>query len=138
MKYKQLPEPHRSLLFRLVEIYKTYAEPSSGLITFIDEMGTGLVVHLGKAVEAERLGPYTSENLRFLEKVGYVDWGKPDHHTPWIVPMQEAFDYYNYSHYPAWRRRAIDVWDKTETHWLSLLFGLLGGLLSGLAASLLS
>jgi len=79
MKYKEVPEPHRRLLFTLVEVYREHAESSTGLIPFVDELGTGLILYPGGKAE-QKPGPYTRENLRFLESNGYLTYRMPSDH----------------------------------------------------------
>ena len=130
MKYTKVPEPHRSLLFRLVEIHREHGETSSGLIPFQSYGPAGTLVLYSNTV----LERYTSSNLHVLEKHGYLDI------QPWRIDSvssfslrQEAFDYYKYMYSSALWRFIIDVWDKTEKYWLALLFGLIGGALPELA-----
>ncbi len=131
MKYEKLPEPHRSLLFKLVEVYRKRAEPFSGLIPFYED-GLGIVLYLEPDGIEYRPG-MTREHLELLDEYDYIDpLGLDRPSSRWrIAVTQQALDYYNYMHYPAWRRWLSDVWDKTEKYWLSLLFGLLGGFLGG-------
>jgi len=132
MKYKEVPEPHRSLLFQLVEVYREHAEPTSGGIPF-QEYGPACKLMLYDQL----LDRYSSSNLHFLEKLGYLTI------QPWRIDgvdciglRKEALDYYDYMQSPSWRRWISDVWEKTEKHWMSLLFGLLGGIVFELIARL--
>jgi len=130
MKYKEVLEPHQTLLFQLVEVYREHAESSSGVIPFVDELGVGLVLYPGGGDAELGLESYTLANLSFLEEEGYVSCQKLEGYVPGITLKPEAFYYYKYSHYPALWQKALDFWDKTEKYWLSLLVGGIGGLLS--------
>ena len=134
MKYKEVPEPHQTLLFQLVEVYREHAVSGSGIIPFIDELGVGLVLYPGGGDAELRLERYTLANLSFLEKEGHIDCLMPEGYMPGIALTPQASDYYDYMHSPPCRRWVSDAWDKTEKHWLSLLFGLIGGALPTLAA----
>ena len=128
MKYTKVPEPHRSLLFRVVEIYREHAEPTSGIIPF-QEYGPARKLMLYDQV----LDRYCSSNLHFLKDLGYLTilrWRIDS--VDGIVPKQQALNYYDYSHSRVWRRWLTDFWDLTGPHWLKLLFTLLGTLLGGI------
>ncbi len=132
MNYKELLEPHRTLLFQLVESYREYGK-SSGVIPFsVTRLGVGLVLFPGGGDAERRFGNYTLVNLRSLEKEGYINCLVLEHHMPSITLTKQASDYYDHIQKPRWRRSMIDVWDKTEKYWLSLIFGVLGGILIGL------
>ena len=134
MKYKELLEPHQTLLFQLVEVYREHAVSSSGVIPFFDELGVGLVLYPSGGDAELRLKRYTLANLSVLEKEGHIDCLVPEGYMPGIALTPQALDYYDYMHSPPWRRRISDAWDKTEKYWLALLFGLLGGFLGGWCA----
>jgi hypothetical protein len=139
VKYQKVPEPHQTLLFKLVEVHRKHAESNSGVIPFYEQRKgrEGLVLYPSGYLQ-QTIESYTFVNLRFLEKVGYLSCEEPDRPEHWIVLLPEAFDYYDYMHSPARRRWISDVWDKTERYWFALLFGLLGGLLSGVLGSWLT
>lgn len=132
MKYQEVLEPHRTLLFRLVEIYRERGEASSGLMPFRG-VPTGILVY--PRTDRLTLEAYSVTSLDVLERRGYLTIFRFTAPSPDQMALRkEALDYYDYSHSPVWRRRISDVWDKTEKHWLSLLFGLLGGFLGGCLA----
>jgi len=94
MKYTKVPEPHRSLLFRLVEIYREHAEPTSGVIPFWEYGPARKLMLYDKLLDR-----YSSSNLHFLEDLGYLTI------LPWridsvdgTVLKQQALNYYDYSH----------------------------------------
>lgn len=74
---------------------------------------------------------YTLKDFVVLDEVGYIIYQPSTPNVPIDVPCigltQEAFDYYDYRHSRGWRRWISDVWDKTEKHWLTLLFGWVAG-----------
>ena len=130
MKYKEVPEPHRSLLFRLVEIDEGRPTPT-GLIPVREMLGGGLALWEGEP--GMRFVPdYALDNLRVLEKDGYITYLTSPGCDPKISLTSDAIDYHKYMHSFALWRFIIDVWDKTEKYWLALLFGLIGGAVPGL------
>ena len=126
MKYKEVPEPHRSLLFQLVEIDEGQPTPT-GLIPVREILESGLILWEGEP-GTRFVSDYTLDNLRVLEKDGYITYLTSPGCDPKISLTSNAIAYHKYSQYPWWRRLAIDAWDKTEKHLLSLFFGLLGGI----------
>lgn len=136
MVSQQIPEPHQSLLFRLVEVYRDSAERDTGLVYFVEELGGGLVL-LQNSPSEERLNGRSIEHLRFLQSLGFIRLSDSPNQLPSFIILQDAFDYYKYYHCPRAIRWLVRVWEKTETHWLSLIFGMVGGLLPQLMGALI-
>ena len=133
---QQIPEPHQSLLFRLVEVYRDSAERDTGLVYFVEELGGGLVL-LQNSPSEERLNGRSIEHLRFLQSLGFIRLSDSPNQLPSFIVLQDALDYYKYYHRPRAIRWLVRVWEKTETHWLSLIFGMVGGLLLQLMGALI-
>lgn len=133
---QQIPEPHQSLLFRLVEVYRDSAERDTGLVYFVEELGGGLVL-LQNSPSEERLNGRSIEHLRFLQSLGFIRLSDSPNQLPSFIVLQDALDYYKYYHHPRAIRWLVRVWEKTETHWLSLIFGMVGGLLLQLMGALI-
>lgn len=133
---QQIPEPHQSLLFRLVEVYRDSAERDTGLVYFVEELGGGLVL-LQNSPSEERLNGRSIEHLRFLQSLGFIRLSDSPNQLPSFIVLQDALDYYKCYHRPRAIRWLVRVWEKTETHWLSLIFGMVGGLLLQLMGALI-
>lgn len=138
MKYEKLPEPHRSLLFKLVEVYRKRAEPFSGLIPFYED-GLGIVLYLEPDGIEYRPG-MTREHLELLDEYDYIDpLGLDRPSSRWrIAVTQQALDYYDYMHSPAWRQRWNDFWYLTGPYWLKAVIGLVFTLLGWFLHDLLN
>jgi hypothetical protein len=127
MRYTKVPEPHRSLLFRLAEIYRAQAESTSGLIFLDSRGGKELLYRSAPQSDKWHSLPYTRNNLDFLQELDYMTYTSESAPYFRVALKQEALDYYDYMHSPTWRRWISDVWDKTEKYWLALVFGWIGG-----------
>ena len=68
MKYKEVLEPNRGLLFKLVEFNREYAESGSGVIPFLDH-GFGHGLDLGSGSKGVTLGRYSTSNVNVLERL---------------------------------------------------------------------
>jgi hypothetical protein len=110
---QQIPEPHQSLLFRLVEVCRDSAERDTGLVYFVEEPGGGLVL-LQNSPSEKRFNGRSIEHLRFLQSLGLIRLSDSPNQLPSFIVLQDTLDYYKYHHRPRAIRWLVRVWEKNR------------------------
>lgn len=131
MRFRGPTSRQQETLFLLVrtirEYYAKHPDKREEVVLYLSFFQGGLTSLHNRELHLELRTPL--ETFKVLDDLGYLALCESDTGYS-VILKQSAFDYYDYTQKPKVLRLAIDLWDKTQTHWLSLLFGFLGGLMS--------